>query len=323
VTTRPIPPHGTEARYRGNTSRPPCRCRKCIAGWTKAGQRRQLLRLAGKPASLTQQEVAAVITHIKACIDSGMSQCLIARKAGVAQSTISRLLTQPGTGCLRKQGERLLSVRIADFDARSDRPALGTVRRIRGLYYAGHGPQTISLYVPVSLTMITELAGGEYASVSAATETGVRNACTALAAVPGASSRTRARARREGWAPLTAWDDIDDPNAHPEWTGHCGTDRGWWMHSLNAIPACVRCETAHADWLTERKHLPPAERFRQLALAKGAASNRGATIAADARELMRISGLSYDQAAERLGISRQHLQQELARHPQTEQELAA
>lgn len=312
----PNPPHGSEARYKGTTTRPPCRCKTCIKGWTQAGQRRQLLRLAGRPASLTRDEVDAVIAHARVCVAAGMSQCLIARRARVSQSTISRLLSHENVGCLRGPGERILAVRPGDFDNIADRPSLGTVRRIRGLYYAGHGPQAVCQHASLSLTMVTELAGSDYGVVAPATEATVRLACAALAGTPGTSRAARARALREGWAPLSAWDDIDDPDAVPDWTGHCGTDHGWWMHKVNDIPACTRCNDAHTTWLAERKHLAAPERFRQLRYAKGAASNRGATIAADARELF-AHGVGAEQAAARLGVTRQHLQQELLRHPET------
>lgn len=218
---KPLPPHGSQARYKGTKSRPPCRCRTCIKGWTQAGQRRHLLRLAGKPASLNREEVAAVVAHIKTCLDSGMSQCLISRRANIAQSTISRLMSKPNAGCLRAQGERILAVRPGDFDDVSDRPALGTVRRVRGLYYAGHGPRAITKYAPLTLTLITEIAGAEYELVAPITEAAIKRACTALTGVPGTSDRTRARALREGWAPLAAWDDdtIDDPTAKPSLGG--------------------------------------------------------------------------------------------------------
>lgn len=319
TATKPLPPHGTEARYKGSSTRPPCRCHTCIKGWTKAGQRRHLLRLAGRPASLTREEVAAVIAHVHTCRNAGMSQCLIARRAHVAQSTISRLLSRDNAGCLRAQGERILAVRPGDFDDISDRPALGTIRRIRGLYYAGHGPQSICQHATISLTLVTELAGADYDVVAPTTEATIRLACAALAGIPGTSRAARRRAQREQWAPLGAWDDIDDPAAVPDWTGNCGTDAGWWLHSVNEIPACDRCEAAHTRWKADRAHLSHSQRWAELARAKGAASNRGATLAADARELMRITGHNVEQIAERLGVTKAHLYQELLRHPEPDE----
>lgn len=317
TAVKPLPPHGSQARYKGTKTRPPCRCRTCIKGWTQAGQRRHLLRLAGKPASLNRDEVAAVVAHIKTCIASGMSQNLISRRAGVSQSTISRLLSNEQTGCLRTQGERILVVRPGDFDEVSDRPSLGTVRRVRGLYYVGHGPQAITVHAPLTLTIITEIAGAEYQWVAPTTEAAIKRACAALAAVPGTSHRARARALREGWAPLSAWDDdtINDPHALPEWTGYCGTDLGWWKHTINNIPVCPPCEAAHDQWKQHHAHLTAKERWAELGRARAAASNRGATLAADARELLSY-GVDIEQAAERLGVTRQHLQQELCRHPE-------
>jgi hypothetical protein len=49
---------------------------------------------------------------------------------------------------------------------------------------------------------------------------------------------------------------------------------------------------------------------------------RGELLAADARELFGY-GINVEQAAKRLGVTRNHLQQELIRHPQSETELAA
>ncbi|MFD9568068.1 hypothetical protein [Streptomyces sp. NPDC059994] len=48
---------------------------------------------------------------------------------------------------------------------------------------------------------------------------------------------------------------------------------------------------------------------------------RGELLAADGRELL-AHGVHVDQAAKRLGVTRQHLQQALVRHPQPETELA-
>lgn len=45
---------------------------------------------------------------------------------------------------------------------------------------------------------------------------------------------------------------------------------------------------------------------------------RGAVLAADARELMRITGHSVEQIAARLGVTKAHLYQELLRHPEVE-----
>lgn len=79
--------------------------------------------------------------------------------------------------------------------------------------------------------------------------------CTALSI-----AKTKARARRQRWAPTWAWDGdtLDDPDASPEWTGACGTAEGYRIHIRetifegNPLPLCDRCrevvESRPPDW---------------------------------------------------------------------------
>ncbi|MCQ9186232.1 hypothetical protein KMT30_45815, partial [Streptomyces sp. IBSBF 2953] len=62
----------------------------------------------------------------------------------------------------------------------------------------------------------------------------------------GGITRARRHALAHGWAPVGAWDDdtIDDPGAHPDWTGKCGTTEGFWAHRYIDAPACGPCRDA-------------------------------------------------------------------------------
>lgn len=216
TTTRPVPPHGSQGRYKGTASgsRPPCRCRTCINGASRAGQERALDRLAGKPRRM---DATPVVAHLRACLATGMSQRIIADQAGIDQSTISRLLSRPNPQCQRSHGERILAVRPGDFSTTGGmRPATGTIRRIRGLYVAGHGPRKIGDLMGIAETRVIDTARGFYTQVTLRTDMGVRDAVATLQHRPGTDERARSRAQREGWHPLGAWDDIDDPNCQPD-----------------------------------------------------------------------------------------------------------
>jgi predicted DNA-binding protein (UPF0251 family) len=258
---------------------------------------------------------APVLAHLRDCLAAGMTQGLIARQAGVNQSTISRLLRRPDAQCQRSQAERILAVRVGDFSADGYRPSIGTMRRVRGLYAAGHGPRKVGAIMDTAETRLIDIARGAYGHVTLKTDMAVREAVAVLRDQLGTDSAARARALREGWPPLGAWDDIDDPNAEPEWTGHCGSDRGYWMHQRQQLPMCPRCEQAHAEWLDEHGHLSMQELNQERFRARAAATTREADLAHDARELMRVSGLTTEQAAERLDVTRPHLHQALKRHP--------
>lgn len=314
MSRRPIPPHGSEARYKGTRfGRPPCRCEPCTRANRLGGTRRTRARNAGEDLLIGRD---VLLPHVQELQASGMSQALIARHANVSQTTISYLLNGKIQSCMRAKALAILAVRPGQFDDLSERPAIGASRRTRALYAIGHGRDSISATCGLSVCTIGQIANSRYTLIDGRVDAAVRLAYRLLADSQGPSLKARRRAESQGWAPPGAWDDIDDPAAMPDWTGHCGTDRGWWTHSVNNIPVCLPCNAAHQQWKNEHAHLTPSQRWSELARAKGAASNRGATIAADARELMRVSGLTYEQAAERLGVTRNHLQQELLRHPE-------
>lgn len=69
---------------------------------------------------------------------------------------------------------------------------------------------------------------------------------------------------KRGWAPEHCWDQdtIDDPEAFPEWTGRCGTVRGWRIHldegihiyevsKRNRTVRCEPCLTARLAHIEE------------------------------------------------------------------------
>ena len=318
TATRKPPPHGSEARYKGTRtgSRPPCRCEKCVRGNRLAGIRRERVRLAGQ-SNLTPLPV--LVAHITVLTDSGMSQCAIGRAANVSQSTISNILNGKLNSCLRSKGERILAVRPGIQDNISERPALGSARRLQALYAIGHGAIAISSRFDINHATVSQIVNGRYKLINGSIAARVRNIYDQLSSTPGTSKHARTRAATGGWAPPAAWDEttIDDPAANPEWTGHCGTDRGWWMHTIQRLPMCQPCADAHEQWKTVHRTLPRSEYWAALGRARAAASRRGIDLAHDGRELMR-AGCDYDSAAARLGVTRQHLQQELIRHPEDE-----
>lgn len=321
----PLAPHGTAARYVGRPGQGirGCRCQPCRDAKNKADTLRHIANASGRPARVP---AAPVADHIRGLLHAGMGWTRITLAARCSSSTIKRILG--GQDVVRRTvAERLLAIKHRPAPGRYV-DATGTRRRVQALMAIGHTVISIADEADADYSVIFDILRGcpQVRGITADRIAGAYDWLSERAPTGRKASitTTRKRAAREGWAPPAAWDDdrIDDPQAHPDWTGYCGTDRGWWTHTVDRIPTCPRCEAAHAAWLAERRDLPAAERFRQLSLAKGAASNRGANLAHDARELMRISGLTYEQAADRLGVTRNHIQQELLRHPDTERAAA-
>ena len=273
--------------------------------------------------------------HVRNLMAAGVSIARIAGAADIGIATVSGLLYTRGEGrgpCeqLRlENARRIVRVRAKDV-VTGTVDAAGTRRRLQALMANGWPQLKLGPHFGVHPYYVTELIrqvnvyGTTALAVAAAYDRLWNQDPRKHGVAEGAYKKVRTHARTNAWAPPGAWDDdsIDDPNAHPEWTGHCGTDHGWWLHSTNDIPVCPPCHAAHEQWKADRAHLTHSERWSEIGKAKSAASNRGATIAADGRELLSY-GVSVDQAAARLGVTRQHLQQELIRHPKPETELAA
>ncbi|GAB2718444.1 hypothetical protein [Streptomyces bullii] len=318
MATKPLPAHGTYARANGCPGyREPCKCEPCLnarrAGKKRQRVNRQLGRIPYRDASRARARLRELNqtmgwVAIAAAVDSSpahMRQIASGRIPKIKHATHAKIMAvkpEPSGG------------QYID--------ATGSVRHCRALQALGHTAETIATAAGSARSRIVIVISGQQ-RIRRSLAMKIEVAYRALAEKEGTSTRSRNRAHREGWAPPGAWDDdtIDDPNAHPEWTGHCGTDRGWWLHSINDIPVCPPCETAHQQWKAERAHLSHKERWAELGRARAAASNRGATIAADARELLSY-GVPVEQAAARLGVTRNHLQQELLRHPE-DMEVAA
>lgn len=67
--------------------------------------------------------------------------------------------------------------------------------------------------------------------------------------------RARQHARSHGWATVGCWDEgaIDDPTAIPDWTGHCGTPRGYWAHYAHQLrPVCQPCKDARLNQVMQQ-----------------------------------------------------------------------
>lgn len=213
TATRRVPVHGSTARYKGAKNRPPCRCRTCLDGHNRAGQFRKLRRSAGLTGYIPAAPIRA---HIQTLLDSGMSQSSIGRLAKVSPSTVNRILDPSVANCFRIQAKRILAVPPHRYDGPALRPTLGTVRRVRGLYAHGHSAVTIAAHSGLAEATIQSLASAERTKTAATTEAAVRTACRFLITQPGRSDTSRKRAQLAGWAPIAAWDDIDNPACQPE-----------------------------------------------------------------------------------------------------------
>jgi hypothetical protein len=283
-------------------------------------------------------DAAPTRQHVLAIQATGMGLHGIVKHTGVSIGSLEHLLYgkdgHPAVKIRTESAEVLLNYwpTLDDYEDRNVIDGTGTRRRMQALAVAGWPSKAVHRHVNVGGSQTIERLRFR-TKVTARLARAIRDFYDDVAAKtaedygvkPSFATRTRTYAARSQWAGPEAWDSdtIDDPEANPDWTGHCGSDRGWWLHRLEDIPVCQPCEAAHAAWKAERAGLPKEERWIELGKARAGARTREADLAEDARELMRISGATVEQAADRLGVTKQHLQQAMLRHPEPADETAA
>lgn len=229
TTAAKIPPHGTDARYKGNRTgtRPPCRCTRCTRAHRRADLERELVRQRGGRNLVPVEEVLPHILMLRA---SGMSQTLIARQASVSQAVISYITTGRNKTVQTEKARLILAVQPRRFDGNAERPALGATRRIRALYSLGHSRADISELSGLSKASISCLAEGHWKVLDNRAATALANAYRQLAHRRGTNWKNQRRAAAEGWPGPLSWDDIDDPNEQPDTEGVTA-----WRESRKAV----------------------------------------------------------------------------------------
>lgn len=298
-----------------------CRLRGCKQDACAQAHARymKLYRLSRARTGTRRVPSEPAAQHVDTLAAAGWSHRQIAAAAQCSLRTIVSLTARDYPTIHGDIARRILQARpeIDYLPGRTYIPATGTIRRIQALHALGHTNITIAQAASANENALGRIVNHDQPLVTARIAQGVRRAYKQLSPLPGTDIRARNRAIRNGWAPPAAWDDavIDDPNAHPDWTGHCGTDRGWWTHRAVGQTPCPRCVEAHDQWRAANAKLTQAERARVMGKARAQASGREAAIAEDARELF-AQGYDRHQIADRLGVTLSHLDHSITRHAQ-------
>lgn len=317
---RALAPHGTYSRANGQHGiRPPCHCEPCRTTRNRVKKQQRLNRHRGIPPLVDAAPAAKRLHELHET--SGWDD--IARAAGTSGAHLRQIAFGRLQQISPKTQAKIMAIRPAATGGQYI-DSTGTVRRVRALIALGYTLIDIAETANVAVARVQPLAAG-YPSLRRTVAERITNAYRELSETPGTNTRAKNRAIANRWAPPAAWDDdtIDDPAAIPDWTGYCGTDRGWWSHRQQNIPTCQACDEAHTQWKRDHQHLSRTELMASLNASRASASLRGEAIAYDGRELL-AQGHTPEQAAARLGISTDYLHQELRRRPLDEQqEMAA
>jgi len=211
--------------------------------------------------------------HIIALTSAGMSTSMISDRSGcgIGTDTVGKHRDRKHKGMMRKTYDALMSVQVEqqhEFPGARGGPKtdpLESMRKLQALAAIGYGFNWMTAQLgSTNRVSISTLSKGEKQYVMYRTHYAIcalyakyRYVDPVEAGICSATSALRQRnlARNRGYAPPGAWDDdnIADPLAVPEWTGACGSEKGYNLHRSHDIPQCRRCVAAHSELHREQE----------------------------------------------------------------------
>jgi hypothetical protein len=183
-----------------------------------ANYRKRAYQLGGK----TTMPASILATHIRTLQAQGMGYKRIADISGVDFRSLQRIQYGQYKRVSRENAEAILAV---EFDPAPSAliDSIGTQRRIQALSYVGWPLRWISQRVGVAEDCSLWLLQRDKVYRTTADRYGAMYVQLIGMEPPQATSReqqavakARARARRDGWVPDAAWDDMDDPRERPK-----------------------------------------------------------------------------------------------------------
>lgn len=222
------------------------------------------LRQTGRSGVVLGAEAQAILDKVERLNKRGMTYSAMAKQTGVPLTTLHYVIKHGTPRMLRTTFEKLSKLHFEQPDKRGAlRPALATQRRIQALRAAGYTQIFLCAELDMSEEGLFNLSHQVAENVRLETELAVTTLYQKYELVNpndlkiSASGQAFARtvARKHGWAPPSCWDPdtIGDPEAFPEWTGECGTQKGCRLHTKYGIPRCAPCQAADRERRQELK----------------------------------------------------------------------
>lgn len=251
--------HGTYAAY----SLDRCRCLPCTVACSDYTTDLRRRKAYGRTGSVPAEPVRAHIAHLRA---GGMGLKGVSVAAGVSSGVLTKIVygtpredgtRRPPCEVVRERtAERILAVTLDMVLDGARVHALGTRRRVQALMACGWSRPLIAEVAGVDRQVIERI--DTKGSVYARTARAIADAYDTLWSLEppqrtkwelGAAVRTKNTARKRGYAPPLAWDDIDNPTEAPDLGAReRGLDLDEWLHLVmggnSPEQAAKRCGTS-------------------------------------------------------------------------------
>lgn len=200
-----------------------CRCDDCTTTMRDYARRRDQLKREGRWEPLVDATPAR--DRITTLRGYGMSLADIARTCGVSQTTIAQIADGRRERTRPNALDAIISCPALPLRERGKVPTIHAARRIQALVAVGWPLEWIARGIGRDRWGLTVILSGRWPTVDGWMFREIDDFYRAHAMRPPAPreryERTvvtlaRNTARRRGWVPAVAWNDIDDPNEQPQ-----------------------------------------------------------------------------------------------------------
>jgi hypothetical protein len=190
-------------------ARPGCNAPATTRQWCESDYRRQI-----RMGRAGYRDATPVRQHVRALRRRGWTYEQIADAAGVSTWVPHKLDAEATRWVWADRGAAILAVPLVPRGSHRGVDGTGTYRRLAALQWLGWPPAMVAERVGLrTYTLTTMRSRGEPVSYRVALA--MARLYAEWSTRPGPSRQTATKARRRGYAPPSAWCDIDDPREVP------------------------------------------------------------------------------------------------------------
>lgn len=232
--------------------------------------------MTGRPVTVRGADMERALRRVRSFHARGMTYAQMESQVGLNSHVIGYLARRSPRFVRRDTWDLLVRIRFEPPVPNAWVDPVGTRRRLGALWREGYPLPWISdrlqygnrSYLQGLLKGAKGTAGVEYSSAQAVADLydKLEGSSPAEFGIERRSSRFASTfAAKRGCAPRRCWDPdtIDDPQAHPQWTGQCGSPLGWIVHERDGIPMCDPCRESASVFVLD------ADALRRLRVSSG------------------------------------------------------
>lgn len=214
-----------------------CECMTCRKCHTREWARNRYRQRAYGQWS-PHGDLDAVMAHIADLRANGGTLEALARLADVQRKTVQTIAAGKSGRITREVADKILAVKSAEGDTF---PGFRVQRRLRALNAMGWTTRQLADFCDMTQEAVWDVIAGKRGYVVRSTFERIDSVYQRLCMTPGGNSFSVASARRHGYPPPLAWDDIDDPDEEPQGWHYAPIDR------LEVVRSAVQDGLTHVE----------------------------------------------------------------------------